>query len=346
MVGNVAPDIIMVEMLQNFEWASRGVLLDLTADLEALPGAASLMPIPRQAFGPEGKFFALPVNCHGYVMYYNEDALRAAGVPFPAGRVTWDWIESVAPRLSRRHGDPAAPTDYALLMPPPIIPFWQHGATLFDDLAHPTRVTANSPEAAATIGFLRRIQASGYAVPPDIANEQGTYQLFRDGRVAFYFSGRWSAPDFADLTDFSWDIAPVPAGPVSGVTYHGGTGLAVSARSRHPEIAREFVRFYASETGARLAMRGGRTVPVFRDLAFGPDFLALRPPESMRFFSETMERGAALTMLYAPGAQRVSDIFYGRMEQALSQPDLPAERVLAGMASDLQRWLDRRKERE
>ncbi len=342
MVGDVAPDIIMVEVTQSFEWASRGVLLDLTEDMRAAAGDLSLMPVPEKTFGGGGQFHSLPVNCHGYAMYYNKDALAKAGVEFPSGPVTWDWIESVAPRLSRRHGDPDAPTDYALLMPLPIIAFWQHGASLFDDDSAPTRVTVNSPESEAAIAFLRRVEASGFAVPPDVANEQGTYELFRDGRVAFFFSGRWATPNFVGHTDFEWDVAPMPAGPVSAVTYHGGTGLAVYQRTKHPAEAREFVRFYASRLGAEIAMHGGRYAPPYRELAFGREFLALRPPESMWVFSETMERGAARTMLYAPGADDVSRIFYGRMQQAMSLPGLPASQVLKGMEEDLQRWLDRR----
>ncbi len=345
MVGNVAPDIIMVEMVQSFEWASRGVLLDLTDDMRAITADETLMPIPAKAFGHGGRFYSLPVNCHGYVMYYNEDALARAGVELPTGGATWDWIESVAPRLSRRNGDPDAPTDYALLLPPPFIFFWQHGASLFDDAFAPTRVTVNSPESAAAIEFLRRMEASGYAVPPDVVSEQGTYELFRDGRVAFFFTGRSATTDLYGNTDFEWDVAPMPAGPVSGMTMHGGTGLAVSRGSRHPEEAREFVRFFASRRGAEIAMRGRRYVPVFRDLAYGPEFLALRPPESVRVYSETMEAGAAETVLYAPGAEAVANIFYGRMQQAMSQPELPASQVLKGMEEDLQRWLDRRNAR-
>jgi multiple sugar transport system substrate-binding protein len=186
---------------------------------------------------------------------------------------------------------------------------------------------------------MRRINARGVAVPPDMTGDQGTYQLFRDGKVAFYFDGRWRTPDFAGRTGFTWDVAPVPAGPVKRITQHGGTGLAVWRKSPQPAAAREFLRFYASPRGARLAMQAGRYVPVFRELAFGREFLSLRPPDSIVRFSETMEAGASTTLLYAPGGQEVADVFGGRMQQVLSQPDLPATKILAGLEADLNRWL-------
>ncbi len=56
MVWDVALDIIMVEMTQSFEWASRGVLLDLTEDMQLLTKEHALMPVPEMAFGHGGQF--------------------------------------------------------------------------------------------------------------------------------------------------------------------------------------------------------------------------------------------------------------------------------------------------
>jgi len=345
MVGRVAPDVLMVEMTQYFEWASRGVLLDVTTLLEALAEETPLMPVPHRAFLHRGRAFAIPVNCHGPVMFYNRDVLDAADIRLPpAEELTWEWIESVSPHLSRRAGTPDAPTDYALILPSPMVLLWAWGASLFDNSSEPTRVTVHSPEAAGALEFIRRMIRRQYAVPPDIAADQGTFQLFRDGRIAFYFDGRWRTPDFAGQTDFNWDVVPMPAGPARRITQHGGTGLAIAEQSRHPEAAKTFLRFYASRSGAERVMRGGRNVPVYRELAFGDEFLSLRPPESMRHFAETMEAGASETLLYAPGSSEVASIVFGRVEQAIARRGLPLEHILSGMEQELNRWLSRQPE--
>jgi hypothetical protein len=92
-----------------------------------------------------------------------------------------------------------------------------------------------------------------------------------------------------------------------------------------------------------MAMEGGRYTPVFREIAFGEKFLALRPPASIRRFSETMETGASAALLYAPGSGEVATLWASRVEQAVSQKDLPVETVLAGLAGDLERWLAKKR---
>ncbi len=347
-VGDVAPDVVMVNFTNYNDWASRGVLLELTDDFREISAKAELMPIARRVVERDGKAFGLPVNAHGYVTYYNIDALQAAGVELPEDGLTWEFIEEVAPRLSRRYGDPSAPTDYALLMPMHMgnTLLWQRGVRLFDDLYHPRKVTVNTPEAVEAIEFLRRLIASGCVVPAKVTEDQGTFQLFRDGKVAFYFDGRWRTPEFVGRTRFAWNVAPYPRTGDSGITLHGGTVLAVAAASPRKEAARKFVRFYASPDGAAIAMRWQRNVPVYRELAFGEEFLSLRPPENILTFSETMEDGASLFHLYAPGVSEVSRIVEGRIEQALSRPGIPAKTVIDGLEEELNRWLQKMKERE
>ena len=342
MVGGIAPDVITVEMRTYSEWAARGVLADLTGETALIEAGDTLLPVPRQAFERNGRLYAFPINCHGPVAYCNLDALAAAGVPFPADGWSWAELAALGPRLSRRAGRPDAPTDYAMILPAPSTVLASFGVSLFDDLYHPRRVTVNGPEARAAIGFLRAMRVGKLAVPSDVLLDEGSYQLFRDGRVAVYFSGRWDAPNFAGRTRFRWDVAPIPAAAGGRrISVHGGTALAVWAGARHPEAARRFVRYYAGARGSEISMRAGRTVPVFQQIAFGPDFLGLRPPVSIRRFAETMEKGAATYPVYAPGAGEVTQIVQARMEQAMSEPDLPAAAVLAGLQDDLERWLAR-----
>jgi len=341
MVGNVAPDVMMIEMRLYDEWAARGVLVDLTEEFNDLQTENTFLPIPLKAFARDGGVFALPVNCHGLVTFYNSDALRQAGVEIPAEGLSWEYLLEVGPLLSRRAGNPNAPTDYAMMLPPPITIFWQHGVQIFDDLFDPQEVTVNTPEAVAAVKTIRRLLDSGFAVPPQVEADEGTFQLFRDGRVAFYFNGRWMTPEFDGRTAFDWDVVPYPAGPVSNITMHGGTALGVWKNSRRQEAARRFVNFYTSRAGAEIAMKHQRLVPVFKESAYGEEFLSLRPPESMHYFSDTMLEGSSTTFLYAPGSQQVMHIIQNRMQQAMSDRSRSAEEIVTGLEQDLRRWLNR-----
>lgn len=342
-VGQVAPDVVMVEFSRYDEWRARGVLEDVTEDVEALSSRYELMPGVRRAFAREGRFYAAPVNAHAYVTHFNREALAAAGIALP-GDITWQWLEEVAPKLSRRAGAAAATTDYAFQLPLPTIVFWAFGGRMFDDLFHPTRVTVRSPQGSAAIDCLRRLMATGAVLPPDIgtmASDVGTYQLFRDGKVALFFNGRWSTPDFLRIRDFHWDVRPLPRGPAGRISQHGGTLLGVWTGSKQKELAKRFVRFYASPEGMRWVLPGKRYVPVYRQMAYGQDFLALTPPRSLHVYAETMEDGAALNYLYAPGYGEVKRLFDDAMQRAMLRPEVPAEIILAGLEKELNRWLEK-----
>ncbi|MDB6127536.1 MAG: putative sugar transporter sugar-binding protein [Verrucomicrobia bacterium] len=341
MVGGEAPDVMLVKNSTYDDWAARSVLADLTPLVQAMDRADELMPAARTIFERNGRYFAFPVNVHGLVTYVNLDALAAAGVTLPADGLSWDEIWKIAPRLSRRAGNPRAPTDYALLEPPPYPVLEEFGGALFDDSHRPTKVVIDSAPGRAWVEWCQRLASSGWCAPRATASDQGTYQLFRDGRVALFFSGRWQVPDFAGHTGFNWDVRPFPSGPHGRTTMHGGTGIAVAAASRAPDAARQFAQFYAGRRGAEIAMRAGRTVPVQRGLAHSAEFLGLHPPASPQYFVDTMEAGAASYWLYAPGAPEVSKIVTSRMDEALSDPSLSASVVTKRMHDDLVRWLAR-----
>jgi multiple sugar transport system substrate-binding protein len=342
MVGGAAPDVVMVEMNQYDEWASRGVLLDLTESVLRVADGDELLPVPSRAFERDGRYFGVPVNAHGLATYVNLDAIRAAGFEFERDftRLTWEKLLEFAPRLSKRKGDPRAPTDFAFLMPHPSIIFFGYGGKLFDDPERPDQVAVPSPEAKAAFEMIRRAYRSGYAVPPDVVSDQGTYQLFREGRVALLFDGRWRTPELKD-TKFTWDVVPIPAGPAGAITTHGGTIAGIWSGSPNADAARKFIEFYGSREGARAAASAGRNVPVFRRLAFG-EFLQHRPPHSIRQFPETMEAGRSQILLYGPGLAEVNSIF-GRAVDTALHTDRPIDSILAILQSDLHDWLKWRK---
>jgi len=350
MVGNVAPDVMMVELSQYFELASRGVLLDLTDEFKELAAKGEYMPLVRRAFVWRDRCYALPINVPGFVTFVNLDVLAAAGLHVPKEGLSWEWLEQVAPRLSRRGGDPASPTDYAFVFPPTAQSvLWGYGVKIFDDDGHPTRATVKTPELREAFAYLRRVSAGGCVVPLTMINTAANtnvgmrQQLFRDGRVAFYFTGRWEIPYFKGKTSFNWDVMAIPAGPRARSAEHGGSGLAISARSKNQAAAKQFVQFYASVRGLRSAMRWGRLNPVYRELAFSDEFLNLRPPNSMIRFSEAMEAGASRWLLYAPGSAQAVRILNDTVEFMLSNPQVPLDEVTQRLDIELTRFLERQR---
>lgn len=339
-VGGVAPDVMMIGLDSYPEWVEKGLIEPLD-DLLSEDRKSEMMPVVRKAFNKEGHLYAIPIHAGGHVMFVNLDALDQAGVSREDLK-TWAGIMKVAPRLSSRAGNPKALTEFAIMVPMPLTLIWSFGGTLFDDPTHPAKVTINSPQTAAGMELIRSIHRSGYAVPAEMLGNQGGYTLFRDGKVALYSNGRWVTPELLGSTRFRWDVVPVPEAEHGAVSRLYASGMGVWSGSRHKEASKRFVKFYTSKLGIDILLTGGRYTPVYRDWAFGDAFLQLRPPASMRVFSETLEAGKSEIPLYAAGSLEVDTLVRGRMEQLVSQPNLPVNIVMKGLEVDLDHWLKRR----
>jgi multiple sugar transport system substrate-binding protein len=344
-VGRTAPDVMMMSVEFYYDWAHRGVLADLTPELDALHAADPLMPVPLRAAHYRGRAYGLPINVHAPCLFYNRDLLRRAGVEIPPGGVTWEWLEAVAPRLARRTGNPAAPADFVMVNPDGLLLLTAFGGRCFDDPARPTQVVVDSEPVRRAMDYVQRMGRAGAfirgAEAADPSNPQLAVQLFRDQRVVFHLNGRWDVPNIAGRVGFEWGVLPVPQVADTGRGFHYGTFIGVSALSRHQAAARELARFYASRAAAEIAMTGGRTVPVVRSLAFSPEFEALAPAGINRTFAGTMEADRSVQMLYTPGMQEARRIFYSRYEQLASEQAPAVHDVLTLLQQDLTRWLER-----
>ena len=341
-VGGVAPDVMMVDELSYADWGSRGALLDLTDVVSALDRESPFMPAVLEALSVHGRYYAVPVNVHGFVMYCNVDALKRVGLSLPTRALTWEEFGALGPKLAARGGASDSSTDYLCAAPPANTVLLGFGARLFDDSHQPTRVTVEGAPAVRAIEFLRLMDRSHWAPSASSQLDSGAFQLFRDGKAAFLFMWRSISPELVGHTRFQWDVAPVPRDD-DGEDRLGGTFIGVSRNTPQPELAVEFARFYASEAATRIAVRGGRVVPVRRAWAYGQEFLTQPGPPSMRVFSETMESHRSGYLVYAPGIREVYDICLRREQQALAEPSIPAAEIVHLLQVDLENWLAKAK---
>jgi len=65
------------------------------------------------------------------------------------------------------------------------------------------------------------------------------------------FNGSWMTSVYKDITDFNWDIAPIPKGVRHYSTLHTGF-FAINAKSKVKDAAWKFIEFCMSEEGQKL----------------------------------------------------------------------------------------------
>ena len=151
---------------------------------------------------------------------------------------------------------------------------WANGARLLDEAG---RSFPEPERARESLAFLRGLIESG--VSPawvTAADEELTRRPFGDGR-AIFLRGWPYALDLFELPDSrvrgKVGVAPIPRlrhGPV-GAASTGGAHLAVSARTRHRDLAVALARFLTGEDAQRAMTEGAALRPsrpaLYRDAA-------------------------------------------------------------------------------
>ncbi|MFE0907880.1 ABC transporter substrate-binding protein [Streptomyces rochei] len=247
--GN-APDVATIEYPQVPGYAIDGVARDIT-DLVGDGLRRKLLP---QALGLttfEGRVFSVPLDVEPMVMHYRADLFDRYGLR-PAR--TWDEFAEQAAAVRRKAPDRRLvlfPTDgmtqfacYA----------WQAGARWFDTSKGAWNVSLADAPSRRVADYWQGLIDRDDVFMNAVESRQSDAQI-GNGLVLTRLSGAWDAGAQMNARPGQkgqWRIAPMPQWDTGSpsVGTHGGSTFAVTADSRHPEAAMEFIEWQVSHPDA------------------------------------------------------------------------------------------------
>lgn len=116
-----------------------------------------------------------------------------------------------------------------------------------------------SKETQTGLEFYKNLRDKYHIAPSKTQIGSATLaQMFLDGKIAMYLSGRWIYPKISEKANFRWTTVPFPGS--SGVPCDC-SGWAVYKNSKHKESAKKFVQYLASESSSEYFTRTGLIVP-------------------------------------------------------------------------------------
>jgi multiple sugar transport system substrate-binding protein len=142
-------------------------------------------------------------------------------------------------------------------------------------------VTVDSAAARAGLEFLAGGVRDGWISPEARGyKEEESRQAFQDGRLLFlrnwpYVYSVANAPGSKVAGTFGAVPLPGPSGP--GTSVLGGSNLAVSSHSRHPESAADLIAYLTSERVQRQVLTEGSLPPVRAALYEDPALIRAYP---------------------------------------------------------------------
>ncbi|MCC6490766.1 MAG: ABC transporter substrate-binding protein [Candidatus Hydrogenedentes bacterium] len=255
------PQVTQLGTFEIRQFAKSGVLVDLKPLMNGPNGLdTSGWPPTLLAAGEiDGSVYWLPFNVAVPVLYFNQDAFAAAGLPGPPE--TWADFFEYARKLTRLDEKGAVQMNGLALWNitwPLLSMIWSEGGELTN--RDYTDITLNDPVVIRMLIDLQSLVREGAATLPDKASG-GHRAAFLSGRAAMILDSQDAFSEvFTQASGFTPALANYPAGAKGKVYAPGGGGLAILA-SATPEqratawayvrhmLSPESIAYYARESG-------------------------------------------------------------------------------------------------
>ncbi|MGN9779627.1 ABC transporter substrate-binding protein [Micromonospora sp. H33] len=335
--GGAPPDLFLMNYRFYGQFAAKNVIeaLDGRIAASAVIDPADYYPVAMDAFKWGGKQLCLPQNVSSLAVYYNRTLFATYGVPEPKAGWTWNDMVGTAIAMTRdsrgvvvkgteSEGAAVRPVVHGVGVEPSIIRLaplvWSNGAEIVDNPDRPTRLTLDTPAAREALKNLVDLRQAYGVVPTDEEVEaEDDESRFANGRLAMLLSSRRSTTTFRSITDFEWNVAPLPVYQKQVGVLHSDA-YCMTRGAKRKDAAWRFLEFAISEEGQRIIAATGRTVPSHIAVSQSPAFLGpSQPPRSAKVFLDAIPTVRALpTVSTWP---EIEDVTYGILENAVHRGD-------------------------
>jgi len=244
-----SPDIVEIGNTQAPAFTSVGAFRDLSGIYDDL-GGDDLLPGFVEAGSYDGKLFAAPYYSGARVVFYNTEQYAQAGVEVPT---TLDEYIANAGTLAA-----ALPGVSGVYWPGQdwynALPFiWENGGEIAVLDGDEWDAQFSSPESLAGLEQVAEVMASSLA--PKDGDETDVWVPFREGQAANMSAPSWAYwsivadEDQAEtaLTNTLGYFALPGADGGAAQVFAGGSNIAISAKSAHPELAESALKIIFSD---------------------------------------------------------------------------------------------------
>ena len=248
-----------------------------------------------------GTTYAVPLDTHPFVLFYNVELARKAKVLNSAGtalatmRDADDFLDAV--RAMR-----GATGAYGAVMTITSDPStaWRCFSMVYGGLAGPivvdegTRIALDDDAAMRTFRFLQQLTGGG--LMPRTITGSGTVTVFSTGKAGFLLDGEWQVPTYQAVKGLKFNVVPFPAllGTKS-VAYADSHALVIPhAGGRSKEHSRAAVTLIRGLLDNSATWAKGGHIPAWLPVQRSKEFLDQSPQKNYR--------QAAFDAIYDPSA--------------------------------------------
>lgn len=206
-------------------------------------------PVAEASLVKGNNILAAPMEIDGLALFYNEEILNGVGGKPPKN---WQEFIDLASKMTVKDAS-GIKTAGAAIGSTGNVDHWPDLIGLL--LLQQPGVDLNNVAQPAVAEILRFY--TGFVIDPKKktwdTNLPPSTQMFAEGRLGFYFAPSWRAHELKVANpNLKFKVAPVPQLSGRNVAWASFWAEAVSAASKHPNQAWQFVKFLTSEQAQRL----------------------------------------------------------------------------------------------
>lgn len=264
--GGNSPDVLQMDIEYLADYASRGVLLDLTPYVPSKLAVSDFDQPVLDNGKVDGKLYAISAGVNAVSLLYNATAYEEAGVTPPGHSTTWDEFAQNAAEFTKKTKRPGMYGSTDESGAEPVLETWlrQRGKQLYG-----TDGKLGYDESDVTDWFKMwaDMRASGASPPADVqALDHGDVDtsLIAQGRSVLCFENSNEYIAFAGLIKGELAMAPYPkvgANGKGGLYIKPSQFFSVSSQSKLPDASVALVNFLLTDPAATVILGTERGIP-------------------------------------------------------------------------------------
>lgn len=252
--SNSAPCIVTLQSLRAANYTSQLVDID---DLAKKAGT-DLSEFDQTALTGmkvDGKLYGLPYDTGPFLMFYNRDMFKEAGVAEPKPGWTTADFEAAGAALKAKGKTLFAPNVGDIPLESLILAY-NDGRVIKSDGS----LDVNNAKFAAGLDWMASLVKKGYSTEAS-SDSAADGNAFVNGQVAAYTDGPWSLITQKEKVKFDLGVTTLPVGDSTETTYSAGSGFGISKECKYPEQAYKAITSMTSAKVLGDLAAAGRAFP-------------------------------------------------------------------------------------
>ena len=267
-----------------------------------------------EAFMYKGSFYQMPIDFNAANMYFNTEAMRRAGVPYPAADWTHEDFLTMARQMRQAAGSGFVPFYWTNRLWGGIVPWLYINDTSFLtekkspggewlwDRFYPDHKgeysggflwegsNASDPRVAESFEFVRALVEEGLGTSPAQGGGNELVGQFSGGSIGMTPAGGFWVQGLSEagLTPQDYDVAYFPKWRTQRHQF-GAAGYAILRTSERKDEAWEWVKFCTSREGMQLAFPSPNTTPTRRSMC-NEALYSQKGPAHWKVFYDTLDQ--------------------------------------------------------